>query len=96
MELWGCVIVSSGALLFDSCEEYLLGYLRWSLAGGSCVWKVSGGIANVLRKCPGSVGSLRFGELLFLLLCGWSSIRQEFGGGGGVVCVSRCVLEIER
>ena len=52
------------------------------------MWRASGGIANVLRKCPGSVGSLRIGELLFLLLCGWSLIRQEFGGGGGVVvCV---------
>jgi hypothetical protein len=51
------------------------------------MWRVSDGIAIVLRKCPGSVGFLRIGELLFLLLCEWSSIGPEFGGGGGV-CVS--------
>lgn len=59
------------------------------------MWRVSDGIAIVLRKCPGSVGFLRIGELLFLLLCGWSLIGQEFGSGGGGVCVSRCELEIE-
>ena len=46
------------------------------------MWRVSDGIAIVLRKCSGSVGFLRIGDLLFLLLCGWSLIGQEFGGGG--------------